>query len=82
MQDRRRHPRLPSHVRVWVACPSRTIFSRVHDLSSGGVGLKVPSGFERGDEVKLTIRNNGDEIERAGVIAWVEPHGFGLRFAD
>ena len=82
MKERRRHPRLPSRVRVWVSSQSRTIFSRVHDMSLGGVGLRVPSGFARGDAVKLTIRSESDEIERSGVIAWVEARGFGVSFVS
>ena len=78
MQDRRRHPRMPSRVRVWVTCPARTLFVHVHDVSAGGMGVHVPSGFQRGDEVTCLL--NGDNVERAAVVAWVEGPAFGLRY--
>ena len=84
MADHRHHPRQRTQLRIWLTSPRRSVYARIHDVSSGGLGLRVPTAFEPGERVQVTVPlEDGSEIEAPAVVVWVGPggtSGLGLRF--
>jgi Tfp pilus assembly protein PilZ len=89
--DRRRDTRYPSTLRCWIRGEARTVFVTLRDLSAGGLGIRAPTTFRRGDraEVLLQDPHHVHTLRASGEIAWSHPDpdhpehaGTGLRFVE
>lgn len=53
--EKRRHPRRQVSVRCWLEDGRQTIYARVHDLSLGGLSMRVPLPFSLGSEIDVAL---------------------------
>ena len=89
--ERRRHPRYGSSLRCWIRGEARTVYATIRDLSQGGLGLRAPTTFLRGDvaEVLLEDPHHSRSLRAHAEIAWSHPDpqnpehsGTGVRFVE
>ncbi|HJZ88163.1 MAG TPA: PilZ domain-containing protein [Polyangia bacterium] len=84
--EHRQHPRHRSSLMIWLSSPERSLYVRLHDLSLGGLGLRVPTCLVRGQAIEIALTlPDGAEIGGRAVVAWVRPEGApgaGLRLLE
>jgi hypothetical protein len=87
--ERRKYPRFPSHLRCWLKGQARQAYVRLRDISRGGLGLRAPTTFPRGEVAEVIIENPGRGLKLRGrcEVVWNHPDpdhpehtGTGLRF--
>jgi TonB family protein len=86
-QDRRRHPRQPVTLPLYVGINSPCSGGILNDLGEEGIGLELVVGPQpkSGDVmVSLELPGTGQSFEAKGRIAWAKtsPDKFGLKFVD
>jgi TonB family protein len=86
-QDRRRHPRQPVTLPLYVGLNSPCSGGILNDLGEEGIGLDLVVGPqpESGDIIiNLELPGTGQPLEAKGRIAWAKtsPDKFGLKFVD
>jgi len=89
--ERRRHPRYGSSLRCWIRGGARTVYATLRDLSHGGLGIRAPTTFQRGDvaEVLLEDPHHSRSMRARAEVAWSHPDpenpehaGTGVRFVE
>jgi len=53
--ERRRHLRLPTHRRALFDTRERAVFTKLHDISQGGLSVRAPMPFRHGEELVVTL---------------------------
>lgn len=84
-QDRRKHPRLQSTVRIaWSVLGSQGLqIDRLRDVSSGGALVAAHSVAKAGEEIRFDLLDDDGERFAAGLarVTWVDPaKGMGIEF--
>jgi uncharacterized protein (TIGR02266 family) len=87
LQEQRKHARVHSRVRCWCEGDAVTFFSRVGNLSEGGLFLRTSTPLPYGAPARLRIQlGTALEIEVKARVIWsrgegeVGPPGMGLAF--
>jgi Tfp pilus assembly protein PilZ len=89
--ERRKHPRFPSQLHCWLRGPARQVYVRLRDLSLGGVALRAPTTFVRGDQAEVVVEDphRGINLRARGEVVWTHPDpehpehtGTGVRFVQ
>ena len=57
--EKRQSPRRQLSVRCWLADGQHTIFARIHDVSQGGLSMRVPVPFSLGTELEIALTTSG-----------------------
>ncbi len=57
--EKRQSPRRQLSVRCWLADGQHTIFARIHDVSQGGLSMRVPVPFALGTELEVALTTSG-----------------------
>jgi uncharacterized protein (TIGR02266 family) len=87
--ENRKHARVPSRMRCWCEGENVTLYSRVGNLSEGGLFLRTSTPLREG--VRATVRigvgeDAGTELQTAVKVVWTRkggqswPPGMGLAF--
>jgi hypothetical protein len=89
--ERRRFRRFGSFLRCWIRGHGRSVCMTVRDVSRGGVGIRAPTTFCRGDtaEVLLEAPHHSRSLRARVEVAWSHPDqenpehaGTGVRFVE
>jgi c-di-GMP-binding flagellar brake protein YcgR len=89
--ERRRFRRVGSSLRCWIRGGSRTVYVTLRDISHGGLGIRAPTTFQRGDaaEVLLEDAHHARSLRARAEVAWSHPDtdnpehaGTGVRFLE
>ena len=83
-EDSRKHERAHTASGMWVSwtVDSRTLVSRVRDLSLGGVFITTPDPASLEDTVKLLFSPQEGEIRAIGTVRYSKKgEGMGVRFS-
>ncbi|HEX8703877.1 MAG TPA: TIGR02266 family protein [Myxococcaceae bacterium] len=87
--ENRRYSRVPSRMRCWCEGNNVTLYSRVGNLSEGGLFLRTSTPLQQG--VRATVRlgageDSGPELQTSVKVVWTRqsgqswPPGMGLEF--
>jgi uncharacterized protein (TIGR02266 family) len=86
--ENRKHTRVPSRLRCWCEADNITLYSRVGNLSEGGMFLRTSTPMEEGARIVLRL-NCADvmEVRTQATVVWKRertqgerPAGMGLKF--
>ncbi|HEY3354801.1 MAG TPA: PilZ domain-containing protein [Polyangia bacterium] len=89
--ERRKHTRYPSQLRCWLRGPARQVYVRLRDISRGGLGLRAPTTFPRGEVAEVLVEDprRGVALRARGEVVWTHPDpdhpdhtGTGIRFLE
>jgi uncharacterized protein (TIGR02266 family) len=88
MPERRKHERTRSRLRCWCEAGDITLFSKVGNLSEGGMFLQTNTPMALGERTRLRLRcADQREVRTEAVVVWSReqrenerPAGMGLRF--
>jgi len=78
--EKRRRPRRQLSVRCWMGDGSHTVYARVHDVSLGGLSIRVPVPFSPNTKLDLALVLAGGEVDNpngevairaSGRVVWV-----------
>lgn len=89
LMDNRKHSRVPSRMRCWCEGDNVTLYSRVGNVSEGGLFLRTSTPLREG--VRATVRlgvgeEDGPELQTLAKVVWARqngqpwPSGMGLQF--
>jgi uncharacterized protein (TIGR02266 family) len=87
--ENRKSGRVPSRMRCWCEGENVTLYSRVGNLSEGGLFLRTSTPLREG--VRTTVRlgvgeEDGPEVQTTATVVWARqrdkqwPSGMGLQF--
>ncbi len=87
-QDRRKNERSLSRLRCWCEGGNITLYSRIGNLSEGGMFLRTSTPMAKGERTVLRLRcPDEQEVRTEAVVVWMrerteaeKPAGMGLRF--
>ena len=82
MQDRRNSTRIPSLLEALWESGDEVVPAKLSDISQGGAFLQADIDAANGDEARLRLFTNDDEVEvKARIVrATEDPRGYGIRF--
>jgi uncharacterized protein (TIGR02266 family) len=86
--ENRKHVRVLSRLRCWCEADNITLYSRVGNLSEGGMFLRTSTPLEMGARMKLRLHSPGSrEVQTRATVVWnrdrwqgERPAGMGLKF--
>lgn len=61
--EKRRFPRRQLSVRCWMGDGSHTVYARVHDVSLGGLSIRVPVPFSPDTKLELALVVTGGDVD-------------------
>ncbi|MDY7232876.1 TIGR02266 family protein [Hyalangium rubrum] len=89
--ENRRNARVPSRMRCWCEGGNVTLYSRVGNLSEGGMFLRTSTPLQEGTRATVRLgvgEENGPELHTAVKVVWSRknghtwPPGMGLAFEE
>jgi uncharacterized protein (TIGR02266 family) len=86
LKENRKHPRIPSRLRVWCEGENVTFYARVDNMSEGGLFLKTSTPLDTGARARLRIESDAQQVVADATVMWARaqstggPSGMGLRF--
>jgi uncharacterized protein (TIGR02266 family) len=87
--ENRRSGRVPSRMRCWCEGDNVTLYSRVSNLSEGGLFLRTSTPLREGMRAKVRLgvgEEDGPEVQTLVKVVWTRqndkhrPSGMGLQF--
>ena len=74
--DRRRHPRYATRMRVWCEGAATTLYVPVTNVAEGGLFVRTVSPLSPGETVRLVLRpDDHEEVVATGHVAWSRGRG-------
>jgi uncharacterized protein (TIGR02266 family) len=88
LDEKRKHGRFATRLRVWCEGDNVTLFGRVGNLGEGGLFVHTGTPFEQGSSARIRLKNLGNdgEVQARATVVWSRrsgtsfPAGMGLRF--
>lgn len=88
MDEKRKHARFVTRLRVWCEGDNVTLFGRVGNLGEGGLFVHTGTPFDLGAHAKVRLKDlgNGGEVQADAKVVWSRrpgttfPAGMGLQF--
>jgi len=88
LEEKRKHARYPTRLRVWCEGGDITLFGRVGNLGVGGLFVHTATPFSHGARARVRLKDDrtGGEVHAQATVVWVRrqksslPPGMGLQF--
>ena len=79
--ERRAQLRQPTRRRALFDAKQRTVFTKLHDISEGGLSVRAPMPFQHGEELIVTLEDVRVRVQ----VQWTLTHpraGMGFRIVE
>lgn len=88
MDEKRKHARFVTRMRVWCEGDNVTLFGRVGNLGEGGLFIHTGTPFDQGARARVRLKDlgSGGEVQIQATVVWSRrpgtrfPAGMGLAF--
>jgi uncharacterized protein (TIGR02266 family) len=88
LDEKRKHARFATRLRVWCEGDDVTLFGRVGNLGEGGLFVHTGTPFAQGARARVRLKDlgTGGEVQAQATVVWARrpgasfPAGMGLKF--